>query len=96
MRITVKTTRATSTITANKSSTKATHDQFFRTGIANVRENKAPYASRIVRPRMMKPQNVKKWARPGTVHFNSLRWPATSTSSASTRRAGWSNRSAAG
>ena len=38
----------------------------------------------IVSSRMVKPHMVKKWARPGTVHCRSLRWPATSTVSAST------------
>jgi hypothetical protein len=40
----------------------------------------------IVSSRMVKPHMVKKWARPGTVHCRSLRWPATSTVSASTLR----------
>src|ERR1700722_4698100 len=40
----------------------------------------------IVSNRMVKPHMVKKWARPGTVHCSSLRWPATSTVSASTLR----------
>ena len=40
----------------------------------------------IVSSRMVKPHMVKKWARPGTVHWRSLRWPATSTVSASTFR----------
>src|SRR5271163_3679081 len=40
----------------------------------------------IVNNRMVKPHMVKKWARPGTVHCRSLRWPATSTVSASTLR----------
>ena len=34
---------------------------------------------------MVKPQKVKAWARPGTVHWSSFFWPPTSTSSASTR-----------
>ena len=38
----------------------------------------------IVSSRMVKPHMVKKWAKPGTVHCRSLRWPATSTVSAST------------
>ena len=38
----------------------------------------------MVSSRMVKPHMVKKWARPGTVHCRSLRWPATSTVSAST------------
>ena len=37
----------------------------------------------MVSSRMVKPHMVKKWARPGTVHCRSLRWPATSTASAS-------------
>ena len=40
----------------------------------------------IVSSRMVKPHMVKKWARPGTVHCSSLRWPATSTTSASALR----------
>ena len=39
----------------------------------------------MVNRRMVKPQKVKTWARPGTVHWRSLRWPPTSTSSASAR-----------
>ena len=35
---------------------------------------------------MVKPHMVKKWARPGTVHCRSLRWPATSVTSASALR----------
>ena len=34
---------------------------------------------------MVKPQKVKAWARPGTVHCSSFFWPPTSTSSALTR-----------
>ena len=37
----------------------------------------------MVSSRMVKPHMVKKWARPGTVHCSSLRWPATSVTSAS-------------
>ncbi len=37
----------------------------------------------IVSSRMVKPHMVKKCASPGTVHCRSLRWPATSTASAS-------------
>ncbi len=39
----------------------------------------------MVSNRMVKPQKVKKWASPGTVHWSSLRCPPTSTTSASTR-----------
>ena len=49
-------------------------------GIANVRENSAPYASMIVSSSTMKPQNVAAWAAPGTDHFSSLRCPNTSVS----------------
>ena len=31
---------------------------------------------------MVKPQKVKAWARPGTVHCSSFFWPPTSTNSA--------------
>ena len=34
---------------------------------------------------MVKPHMVKKWAMPGTVHWRSFFWPATSTSSALSR-----------
>ena len=66
MRMTVKTTIATRTATAKKSSRKR-NDQahWSMIGIANSRSNSAPYASRIVNPRTMKPQNVKKCATPG-------------------------------
>ena len=37
----------------------------------------------MVSSRMVKPHIVKKWAMPGTVHLRSLRWPATSVTSAS-------------
>src|SRR5271166_6576230 len=37
----------------------------------------------IVSSRIVKPHIVKKWAMPGTVHLRSLRWPATSVTSAS-------------
>ena len=40
----------------------------------------------IVSSRMVKPHMVKKWATPGIVHCSSLRWPATSTTSASALR----------
>ena len=36
----------------------------------------------MVNNRMVKPQKVKAWASPGTVHWSSLRWPPTSASSA--------------
>ena len=34
---------------------------------------------------MVKPQKVKAWAMPGTVHWSSFFWPPTSTSSALSR-----------
>ncbi len=37
----------------------------------------------MVSRRIVKPHMVKKWASPGTVHCRSLRWPATSVTSAS-------------
>ena len=39
----------------------------------------------MVRNRMVKPQKVKAWARPGTVHCSNFFCPPTSTSSALTR-----------
>ncbi len=59
-------------------------------GIANVRLNRSPYDSMIVRIRMMKPQNVAKCAIPGTVHFSSFRCPNTSTTWDRTSPAGFS------
>ena len=37
-------------------------------------------------PRMTKAQKTKKCAKPGTLHFSSLRWPNTSTSCVVTAR----------
>ena len=42
----------------------------------------------MVRNRMMKPQNVRKCAVPGTDHFSSLRCPSTSVTSVPASRAG--------
>ena len=39
----------------------------------------------MVRSRIVKPQKVNAWAKPGTVHCRSFFWPPTSTSSAWTR-----------
>ena len=39
---------------------------------------------------MMKPQNVRKWATPGTDHLRSLRCPNTSVSWVSASRPGCS------
>jgi hypothetical protein len=54
----------------------------------------------IVKNRMMKPQNVRKWAAPGTDHLSSLRWPNTSVAwelrSLPTCSRAASNRSGAG
>jgi len=55
-------------------------------GMWKLTTNSEPYASMIVRSKMVKPHIVKKWARPGTVHLSSLRWPATSVTSASALR----------
>ena len=42
----------------------------------------------MVSSRTMKPQKVNAWARPGTVHFSSLRWPITSAASTPASRPG--------
>ncbi len=47
-------------------------------GRENVRSNRSPYDSMIVSSKIVKPQNVRKCAVPGTVHFSSLRCPSTS------------------
>ena len=78
-----KTTRATSTAHAKKSSTEPTQSQVPMIGMWKYLSKRSPYASMIVSSRIVKPHMVKKWARPGTVHCRSLRWPATSTASAS-------------
>ena len=44
----------------------------------------------IVSSRMMKPQNVRKWAMPGTDHWSSLRCPNTSVACVSASRPGCS------
>ena len=76
--MTVKVMMPPSTPTANRSSMNPIAAQCPIPGIANVRENSAPYASMIVSSRTMKPQNVAACAIPGTVHFSSLRCPITS------------------
>jgi hypothetical protein len=76
--MTVNVTMPASTPTANRSSMNPMAAQCPMPGIANVRENRSPYASMIVSSRTMNPQNVAAWAAPGTVHFSSLRWPITS------------------
>ncbi len=81
-----KTTSATSTAQVKKSSTKPTQSQVPMSGMWKYLSKRRPYASMIVSSRMVKPHMVKKWARPGTVHWRSLRCPATSTVSASTLR----------
>jgi hypothetical protein len=80
----------TSTATANRSSRKPIQAQCPIPGMANVRRNRSPYASMMVRTRMMNPQNVRKWATPGTDHFSSLRCPKTSLACTSASRAGCS------
>ena len=79
-RITVNVTMPASTPTANRSSRKPMTAQCPIPGIANVRENSAPYASMIVSSSTMKPQKVAACAAPGTDHFSSFRCPNTSVS----------------
>ena len=93
-RITANVTRPISTPTATRSSRKPTNAQCPMTGIANVRLNRAPYASIRVRNRMTKPQKTRKCAAPGTDQRSSLRCPKTSVSCVSAPRPGCS-RSAA-
>jgi len=63
-------------------------------GSENVRLNSAPYDSMIVSSKMVKPQNVRKCATPGTVHFSSLRCPSTSVASTPASRPGCSRTAA--
>ena len=99
-RITVNVARPQSTPTENRSSRNPIAAQWPIPGIANVRENRSPYASMIVSSSTMKPQNVAAWAAPGTDHFSSLRCPTTSVSWVSASRPGcdraYSSRSGAG
>ena len=99
-RITVNVARPHSTPTENRSSRNPIAAQCPIPGIANVRENRSPYASMIVSSSTMKPQKVAAWAAPGTVHFSSLRCPMTSVSWVSASRPGcdlaYSSRSGAG
>ena len=80
--MTVKVVSATRTATAKKSSRNPRPRLWPMSGMAKVLENRSPYASMIVNSRMMKPQNMKKWARPGTGRRSNLRWPKTSIISA--------------
>ena len=61
-------------------------------GMWKSRWKRQPKASMMVRKRMVKPQKVKAWATPGTVHCSSFFWPPTSTSSALTRLGTSANR----
>ena len=77
---------ASNTAQAKKSSTKPTQSQVPMPGMWKYLLKRSPYASMIVRSKIVKPHMVKKWARPGTVHCRSLRCPATSVTSASALR----------
>ncbi len=68
----MKTTRATSTAVAKKSSTKASQLLWPIQGMWKSRSNSEPYASRIVVSKTVKPHMVKKCARPGTVQLQQL------------------------
>src|SRR5579875_343839 len=50
----------------------------------------------MVRSSTVKPQKVNAWARPGTVHLRSRRWPPTSVISTSARFAHFESRPGAG
>jgi len=93
-RMTVNVMMPASTPTANKSSPKPIQAQCPMPGMANVRENRSPYASMSVRIRTMKPQNVAACAAPGTVHLSSLRCPITSAAWDSMSRPGCSRTAA--
>jgi hypothetical protein len=99
-RMTVKVARPHSTPTEKKSSRNPIAAQWPIPGIANVRENRSPYASMIVSSKTMKPQKVAAWAAPGTDHFSSFRCPMTSVScvrtSPGTCSLAYSSRSGAG
>ncbi len=99
-RITVNVARPHSTPTEKRSSRNPIAGQWPIPGIANVRENRSPYASMIVSSRTMNPQKVAAWAAPGTDHCSSFRCPTTSVSWVSASRPGceraYSSRSGAG
>ena len=59
-RISAKVISPARTSTANKSSRNPSANECPIPGIANPRENRSPYASMIVKIKMMKPQNVTK------------------------------------
>ena len=84
-RMPTKTSSESTTATAKKSSRKPMTGGVADRGMWKSRWNRQPKASMMVRNRMVKPQKVKAWARPGTVHCSSFFCPPTSTSSALTR-----------
>src|SRR5262249_20723974 len=79
------TTRPQSTATTKRSSRKPSHAWVPMSGIWKSRWNSAPKPSTIVAPRITNPQNTAKCATPGTLHFNSLRCPSTSATTAHAR-----------
>ena len=74
-RMTVKVARPHSTPTENRSSRNPIAAQCPIPGIANVRENRSPYASMIVSSRTMNPQKVAAWAAPGHRPLEQLALP---------------------
>jgi hypothetical protein len=80
------------TATAKKSSRKPMNAVWPMRGMWKSRWNRQPNASMMVRNKMVKPQKVKAWATPGTVHCSSFFWPPTSTSSALIRLGTSANR----
>ncbi len=61
-------------------------------GMWKSRWNNAPKPSMIVAVRIRKPQKTAKCAAPGTLHFSSLRCPATSVTTAPRRSPTWLRR----
>ena len=85
-RMTVKHRRApTSTSDGEQVLEEAEHRPAADDRDVEVASNSAPKASRIVRPRTRKPQNVEEVRDARDRHLSSLRWPRTSTTSAWTR-----------
>ncbi len=71
-RMPTNTRRETMTATAKKSSRKPITAVCPMMGMWKSRWNRHPNASMMVRKRMVKPQKVKAWAIPGTVHCSSF------------------------
>jgi hypothetical protein len=94
MRSTVNTASAATHSRAKRSSKNPNQAKLPTIGIWKSGLTNPMKASTIVNNRTMKPQNTRKCAAPGTVQRRSLRWKATSATSARTAEPGSTRRSA--